>query len=52
MCVGDHGSALVATMSQRGDAGVPAFQIDGGTTLPVSGLASVKQATRFVERRA
>jgi len=52
MCVGDHGPELVATMSQAADAGVTAFQIDGGTTLPEIGLASVKQAIRFVKRRA
>ncbi len=52
MCVGDHGPELVASLSQAADAGVSAFQIDGGTTLPESGLASVKQAIRFVKRRA
>ncbi len=52
MCVGDHGPELVASMSRAGDAGVLAFQIDGGTTLPERGRSSVKQAIRFVVRRA
>ena len=50
-CVGDHGPELVASLSQAAEAGVSAFQIDGGTTLPESGLASVKQAVRFIKRR-
>jgi len=52
MCVGDHGPELVATMARAGEAGITAFQIDGGTTLPESGLAAVKQAIRFVKRHA
>jgi len=52
MCVGDHGPELVACLSQAADAGVTAFQIEGGTTLSESGLATVKQAIRFVKRRA
>ncbi len=51
MCVGDHGPELVAALSQAADAGFVAFQIDDGTTLPECGLASVKQAIRFVKRR-
>ncbi len=52
MCMGDHGSELVASMSQAADAGMTAFRIDGGTTLPQGGLASVRHAIRFVERGA